>query len=234
MIHLQDKLDFLLHKYAVLNTATFINPSTVAIDEREIPLLPWRSERRFIELKGLVLDGTVTGISALRICRIEPKGANLQDMLFRELDLCEWLLDSEVAELFTIANQAAASNSIVKLRSGVICTIEVAATLSPDMESIDKHEIIAERGVASDRVVDTQVPQQSIYVFANNRSPSTYTDVDFELFGATAAEAAIIRQAFAASTNASLRDELTASASHVRKLVDASEQSATRRCNMIL
>jgi len=47
---------------------------------------------------------------------------------------------------------------------------------------IDRHELIAGRGVACDRVVDTQVPQDSIYALTGD-GERRYTDTDAELFG---------------------------------------------------
>ena len=49
---LQEKLDFLLDKYAVANKATLTEDGKcVTVAGKTYPILPWRSERRFAELK---------------------------------------------------------------------------------------------------------------------------------------------------------------------------------------
>jgi hypothetical protein len=62
-------------------------------------------------------------------------------------------------------------------------------------EIIDRHEIIARRGVASDRVVDTQVPQSSIYTYTAEKE-TRFTDTDAEIFGLSQDDVNIVRAAF--------------------------------------
>ena len=52
MNKLQEKLDFLLDKYAVNVKAVIADDnSAVTVNGKDYALLPWRNERRFIELK---------------------------------------------------------------------------------------------------------------------------------------------------------------------------------------
>ena len=60
---------------------------------------------------------------------------------------------------------------------------------------VDRHEIIARRGVTSDLVVDTQVPQSSIYIYTS-KGENRYTDVDMELYGFDDLQIDQIRSAF--------------------------------------
>ena len=71
---------------------------------------------------------------------------------------------------------------------------------------MDRHEIIARRGVASDRVVDTQVPQASIYKFTAE-GEERFTDTDTELFGFELEEILLIRAAFAVLSDKKLAKE---------------------------
>jgi len=219
-------LEYLLKKYNVCNVGK-LSKENIAIETegKTIPLLPWRNERRFIELKNLVNDGTLEGISVMRVYRIEKDGEDLESIIYRELDLCEWILGSSVESIYTVQNGEKAANIIAKLKSGIVCTIEVAVTLPKEAKIIDKHEIISQRGVACDRVVDTQVPQQSIYVFADIKEPKTYLDVDFELYGYDTEEAAVVRQAFEMMKNPVLADTLIKSAKHLSNLIKMSKKS---------
>jgi hypothetical protein len=62
-------------------------------------------------------------------------------------------------------------------------------------ELVDRHEIIARRGIASDLVVDTMIPQHSIYS-CTDRGEYRYRDVDMELFGFNEEQIDHVRSAF--------------------------------------
>lgn len=227
---MQKKLDFLLGKYDVGKKA-LLQEYSVVIDNTEIPLLPWRCERRFVELKNIVNNGTLVGVSTFRVCRIDTRGSDINMLLYREFDICQYIIGSKISEIMTFKNDNTA-NVLAKLENNVICTIEVAATLAVGTQPIDKHEIISQRGIACDRVVDTQVPQQSIYSYIDSNIPETYTDVDFELFGLEAEKVALVRQAFEAAKNPTLMDELKKDARGLKKLINLSDKSAEQTTNV--
>ena len=86
---------------------------------------------------------------------------------------------------------------------------------------MDRHEIIARRGVACDRTVDTQVPQASIYEFTA-AGEKRFTDTDTELFGFETDEILLIRAAYAVLSNPTLADEWNAvDAQLTRQVADA-------------
>ncbi len=230
-MRLQEKLNFLLEKYNVGKKAEIIGRDYVDIEGEKVFLLPWRQERRFTELKNMVFDGTLEGISVIRVCRIEERSTDLKSMIYRELDLLEWLVDDEISEIMTFKNGNTA-NIIAKLECGIVCTVEVSATLSEGCPPLDKHEIIARRGTACDRVVDTQVPQNSIYVYGEEKTPEAYTDVDFELFGLLPEEVALVRQAFEAVRDEGLARELNTAAARLKELVLLSDKSAENTANI--
>ncbi|NLC44741.1 MAG: hypothetical protein GX783_10745 [Clostridiales bacterium] len=222
----QDGLQFLIDKYNVDADAKLnCNDLMLNFDKSSFPLLPWRNERRFVELKNIVNDGTLEGISVMRVCRIESVDSELRSLIYRELDLCQWILGSKISSIYMVENGEKAANIIAKMESGVVCTIEVAATLPADSKIIDKHEIISQRGIACDRVVDTQVPQESIYLFTDE-GEQAYLDVDFELFDYTVEEVALVRQGFAVIRDSKLRVELAESAEYLMNMVDMAIQSA--------
>ena len=164
-------------------------------------LLPWRIERRFVELKKLVDGKTLEDVSTLRLMNLKS-APSLAPLLYRELDLAAYLGESEVMSLFAVAN-GNAMNLIVRLADGKSVSIECSAALPANAEPIDKHEIIARRGVACDRTVDTQVPQASIYEFTAD-GEKRYTDIDTELYGFALDEILTIRAAFTVLSDTSL------------------------------
>ena len=221
MNKLQEKLDFLLEKYSVETKAILKNKNTVAIDGADVPLLSHRSERRFTELKNIAQGGTLSGISVMRVARIVTKGTDLYEVLKREYDLCRYILGDEIKSVMAMDN-GNVINVIAKTSKGIVCTIEVSATLADGAKPIDKHEIIAERGTACDVVVDAQLKQDSVYVYGSDEKK--YTDVDFELYGLSIEEIAIVRAAFAVAQNKSAETNIS-EAQVLETLAEATKKS---------
>ena len=128
----------------------------------------------------------------------------------------------EAKEVFAIAGENA-MNCIVETENGCVCTIELGATLSEGERDIDKHEIITDNGVGCDRVVDTQMPQDSIYVFGQEKK--TYMDTDAELYGYSEIEINTVRNAFAVAKCEELQKSNTEKWSHIQKVVACAKQS---------
>ena len=222
MNKLQEKLDFLLDKYSVETKAVLKDAKTVVIDGKELPVLAHRSERRFIELKNMVNNGTLVGVSVMRVARIIEKGSDLYVALYRELDLCQYILQRKIKSIMVMENDNV-MNAIATTEDGVVCTIEISATLKAGEPAKDKHEIISQRGIACDVVVDAQLKQDSIYVFgAENQK---YTDVDFELYGLSIEEIAVVRAAFAIAQNKNCQ-EIEAIDANLCELVEMAKRSA--------
>lgn len=222
MNKLQEKLNFLLEKYSVDTKAELKACDTVIIDGEELPLLSHRAERRFIELKNIANNGTLVGISVFRIARIIEKGADIYEALYRELDLCQYILERKIKTIMVMEN-GNVLNAIAKAEDDIICTIEISATLKKGEFPKDKHEIIAQRGTACDVVVDAQLKQDSIYVFGCENKK--YTDVDFELYGLSIEEISIVRSAFALAQNKNC-DKIKAIDDNLKKLIALAKKSA--------
>ena len=220
---LQEKLEFLLDKYSVDTQVTLKDRQTIVIKGEELPLLAHRSELRFIELNNMVTGGTLTGISVMRTMRILEKGADLYEALYRELDLCQFMLQRAIKSITVMAN-GNVMNVIATTADGVVCTLELAATLAAGEQPKDKHEIIAAHGIACDIVVDAQLKQDSIYVFGANGN-AAYTDVDFELYGLSIEDIAVVREAFAIARDKT-SEEMKAIDANLRALVALAKKSA--------
>ena len=147
---LQKNLDFLLEKYSVATKAVLKNEKTVVIDGIELPVLAHRSERRFIELKNIVQNGTLVGISVMRTARIIEKKADIFEALYRELDICQYILGRKIKAI-TVMENGNVLNAIATAEDDIVCTIEISATLKKGEIAKDKHEIISQRGIAGER-----------------------------------------------------------------------------------
>ena len=220
---MQKGLDLLLNKYSVSAKAVLsADGKTVVIDGKEVPVLPWESERRIIELRNLVVTGRLGNMCTYRIGHTAKKGTDLFELLAREVGILEFTVNSTAKEVFAIAGKNT-MNCIVETENGCVCTIELGATLDEGQRDIDKHEIITDNGVGCDRVVDTQMPQESIYVYGKNKQ--AFMDTDAELYGYAEIQINTIRNAFAAAKNVAVQEANVAKWAHIQKVVAAAKAS---------
>lgn len=221
---MQRGLDYLQEKYSVGESAVLSGDGAlVKIGGEDYPLLPWEAERRIIELRNLVVTHRVGNMCTYRIGHTTTRGADLYDLLAREIGILEFTTNSTVIEIFAITGHST-MNCIAETDNGCVCTIELAATLPSGEADIDKHEIITDNGVACDRVVDTQVPQSSIYVFG--KDAARYQDTDAELYGYTEGEINRIRYAHLLAKSPEARAAAREKYEHIVEVVNAARLSA--------
>ncbi len=218
----------LLEKYSVFVTAS-MNDTAVTVDGKDYPLLPWENERRFIELRALVVNHRIGNLCTYRIGHTATKGTDIFALLKRECGIIEFTANSPITEVFAIAGSSTL-NAIVETENGCVCTLELAATLGENERPIDKHEIITDNGIACDMVVDTQVNQSSIFVFGEKKL--AFTDVDSELYGCDIATAAKIRNAFDVCKNREKGTYQAAQNARLDKIVTAAKQSIKTLSNV--
>ena len=219
---MQKGLDLLLKKYSVSAKAVLTEKGeTVTVDGKNIPVLPWESERRIIELRNLVVTGRLGNMCTYRIGHTAKKGSDLFALLVREIGILEFTVNSTVKEIFAIEGKNT-MNCIAETENGCVCTIELGATLDGGKD-IDKHEIITDNGVGCDRVVDTQMPQDSIYVFG--KKEQAFMDTDAELYGYSEIEINTIRNAFAVAKNVDVQKSNANKWIHIQKVVAAAKAS---------
>jgi len=194
-----------------------------------VPLLPWRSERRFQELKRLVEGRTIDPVLMCRFsCMTDGRTMDLSAVLYREFDLAEWLTGAPILAVTAAIEADRWANVILRLKNGVVCSVEASTSLPPGTSQLDRHELIARRGVACDGVVDTQVPQSSVYAFTaeGNRQ---YTDTDAELFGLSPAEVYLVRSAYETLSNLGCLEAVREQHRRLAHLVRLATESDRRR-----
>lgn len=172
------------------------------LGDRLVPLFPWRSQRRLVELRRLVEQKTIDTPLVCRLMCLTADGlVPLGAILYRLFDLAEWLTGSPIVALCASMAAGRSANVIARLASGAVCSLEAGATLPATATPaiLDRHELVSRRGVASDRVVDTQVPQDGLYTFTG-AGRREYTDPDGELFGLEAEEVGLVRAAYELAT----------------------------------
>ena len=102
--------------------------------------------------------------------------------------------------------------------------MEVGNRLPSGGQEVDRHEIVARRGVGSDIAVDTQIPQQSIYLMTED-GDSTFKDTDTELFGMDEKQIERIRARFALLAGQTAPEFHKAQDEHLKKAVAAALES---------
>ncbi len=219
---MQNGLDLLLDKYSVAANAELKSLKSVNVSGRDIPLLPWESERRFIELRNLVVQKRVGNMCTYRIGHTSHKSTDIFELLKREAGIVEFTVNSEIKEIFTICGKNT-MNVIAETENGCVCTIELACTLEDREAAVDKHEIITDNGIACDMVVDTQIPKSSIYVYGEKKV--SFTDTDAELYGYSQAEIAAIRNAFAVCKDEKAAAHNVEANARLDKIVEAARKS---------
>lgn len=195
-------------------------------------LLPCRVERRIVELKKMIESATLEDLSTLRFAKFTP-GGSLRRVLAAELDLAEYLASSPAVRIFGCGDGKSVCNCIVRFANGISASLECGTRLPAGAKEMDRHEIIARRGVGCDRAVDTQVPQHSIYLW-NDEGSAEYTDVDTELFGLSDEAVWNVRAACALLKEPALIPVWQTAAERSLKLADAALRSAAENMPVIL
>lgn len=199
------------------------------LKEKDVPLLSWRLNRKFTELKNIILGHIVEHVSMLRFASMGSKEEwSIEALMYREFDLCEFLTNSKIASLHATFSNSSAGSVIVKLENGIIGSVEIGVQAPVEKYLIDRHEIIARRGVASDIVVDTQIPQSSIYTYTE-KEESSFKDVDFELFGLSELQIEWVRSAFEFYKKPTQLKKFIKQHNHLSRLVNAAIKSNSEK-----
>ena len=198
-----------------------------------IPLQPWRCRRKYVELAKLLTSNTLEHPCLLRFCRLSHADTSLEESLYREFDLAEFISGHRIVALHAAFTEGRSGSVIVKLDNGVIGSVEVGNQLPAGENEVDRHEIVARRGVASDIAVDTQIPQQSIYLMTGDGA-EFFTDTDAELFGLDIEQTDRVRARFAFLKNRSSADRHIAQDAHLKAAVAAALESNDTQKKIVL
>lgn len=214
----------LLNKYSV--------PFCTADLDMNIPIQPWRCNRKYVELEKLVSSNTLEHLCLLRFCHLTDAKTELKDLLYREFDIAEFVTGHKIVALHAAFTNERSGSVIIKLDNGVIGSIEVGNLLPEGQAEVDRHEMIARRGVGSDIVVDTQLPQQSIYLMTDK--PEAFKDTDSELFGLNDKQIELVRAHFAFLKDKSKKEWHAAQDAHLLAAVKAAFESNETHKKIVL
>lgn len=194
----------------------------VRVGSVRIPLMHWRFDRRLTEMRGLVGKGkAVYNLCAYKSVRVDHAGTDFDHILRRELDVCQWLLGQDIVSVYAIANGDKAVLALAETASGIVCALDLAATLSAESNPITRHEIIGVEGIITDRAINEQVPVEAVYVFKKNeKNPETFTDADFSMLGLKPEEIQIVDYIIDLLENPGQYEDLQNRYDYLTKLID--------------
>ena len=153
--------------------------STVRIGDRDVPVFSYRTHPKFEGIRRLDRLGKPCALT------ISSVGTDtLEQILFRELDVAEYLLDSPTDHITAYRNGSSA-NLIVGFESGTTAHMQLHSARCGVRQF--RHELYTTEGMAADRPVDTVIAQHAINLWTED-GYETYTDPDMLLYGLTEEE----------------------------------------------
>ena len=169
---------------------TLLDDKFVRINENGYHLTPWRYDRKLITLRNLgVIQNRLKTICSYKSSNVLNNNVDIDYALFVELDVCEWILNDVITSVYALSNRNKTLSLILRTKKGVLCNIEISTTLALDSTPIKRHEIVGREGMISDRSINEQIPAKAVYLFNDNKGePTTFTDVDSNMFGLTQEE----------------------------------------------
>lgn len=154
----------------------------IETEGERIPIFTWRYNPRINGLYGTARNiAKEHTLSTLKSLNFAPKTRTLAEELFRELDVAEHILGSEVSSIMGYGNELAA-NFVIMMKNGTMCNLEASVTLPAEANRQSKHTIFSTDGFACDMVTDNSILQEQVHLFNVGKDPIDYTD-DMLLFG---------------------------------------------------
>ena len=162
-----------------------INGNNVYIDGESYILMPWRYDRNMNSLHYLSVEAAyVDKLCSYKATVVESKNADINEILCRELDVCQWLTGDKIVSVYALSSSDKAISLILKTKKDILCSINLATTLSDETTPIIKHEITGTEGMISDRCINEHIPTKDIYVFEDTKKdPTSYIDIDLYVAG---------------------------------------------------
>lgn len=198
---------------------------TLVLGDKRIPLLFWRNEPRMNSMHNYGLKAPEENC-ALNTVSFIGRNVSLDALIYRELDISEYVLISPVEKVTAFIN-GGACNLLAKTASGALAGLELGATMAEGTIPQFNHRVITKHGMASDRTVNNVVEQSGVYLFADgDPRPVAYDDGEYYLYGLSvedSCEAVFIFSIINGRINA---DALIEQDKHLRTLLSAVHSSA--------
>lgn len=173
--------------------------------------MPWRYDRKMCSLRHLAYEyDAVSDIRSYKATIVESKNEDIYELLYRELDLCQWILNDKIVNIYALENAGKTISVIGKTKKNIIYAIDIGTTLSDESTPVTRHEIVGREGVISDRCVDERIPTMAMYVFEEDKiTPTSYMDPDFFVDGLIPEEIFTLEYMTDVISRKEIREEMT-------------------------
>jgi len=188
------EINFTDWKYIKASNDDFTD--NLQLNKEVIPLLCWRYHEKFRGIKNIIGE-RLGEVSSLKSYSFYPSTKSLKSLIYQEIDLAEWWLDSKTDYLICYMNKGITANIIICMKNKKVATLELAVTLPSEAEPQYKHVVYSTHGSVSDRVVDTQIVQHAVYLYNNGKAPHAFTDIDYRLYGLSVSDVDAVYCAYA-------------------------------------
>ncbi len=144
-----------------------------------IPLFPSRYEPRIRALANY--GNPPEENSALNVYSFVGRDIPLERLIYREMDIAEYVLHDKVKKITAVVNKNAV-NIIAVMENGTCANMDLGNTMTPGSHNQSQHRLITTRGMANDLGVTDMTVQHQVYVYAEN-GMSVYDDDEYYLYG---------------------------------------------------
>lgn len=202
---------------------------TLELDGVKYPLFWWRCDPQINTMQEKAPERK---ICSMKLNRSGAKSQGLERLLYKELDIAEYIMGSSVCSVMNFRNENA-MNMLCTMENDRVALFELAAVLHDETPEQGRHSYWGEDGMASDRVVSQKVASEAIYLFTEDqKDPETYNDLFIYMYGLDRTDtlkATAIAEIIMGRRDISdwlLRD------AHYRRCIEAADRSAKTMCRL--
>lgn len=195
------------------------------LEGERIPLLAHRYEPRINAMRRYGSAKPRENCSLNTISFI-GKDTSLDALIYREMDLTEYLLHSRINKV-TAFIKGGAANMLLVTEMGSVGGLELGATMAEGAMAQVNHRLITTHGCATDRTVNNVSEQSGVYLFRDDDvRPIEYNDGEYYLFGLTVEDSVIATYIFAIMQGKVDKNELIEQDKHLRELIAIARKSS--------
>lgn len=159
---------------------------TLVWNGKRIPLLDSRYDPRIRHIANY--GAHPEDNSALNVYAFVGSDVPLDLLMYRELDIAEFILHSKVRKITAFVNESAA-NIIAIMENGTSANLDLGNTMAPGTHYQCQHRLITTHGMANDLSVTDMTIQHQVYVFGAEGT-AVYDDDEYYLYGLSEDEVA--------------------------------------------
>jgi len=196
---------------------------TLVLDGEVYPLFWWRCDP---QVGSMYSKAPGAKICSMKLNRAGAKSEGLEKLLYKELDIAEWVMRSRVRTVMNFRN-GGSMNMLATMESERVAIFELTASLHDETPEQGRHTFWGEDGMASDRVVSQKIASEAVYLFTEDaKDPQTFNDIFIYMYGLSRTD--VLKATMIAEILMGRRDisDWKERDQHYRRCIAAAEESA--------